>query len=184
MKMDIKSPVITETTSADFSQRLKYWKRNRLNINEDMLLARIDNPLAVPLISDNPADDYFKLLKQLVALPYADELCVRSPDRWIKEYTRRITKNQLEYMAESSAKDQAKINYLEIKLQKPEIAEYLRGTTIIDRPVIEFVEYCSGNEKSIVGYRMLLPVEYKELFTIASSSPVDNFALIHGMWIP
>lgn len=182
--MDLKTPAIIETTGPEFCQRLRYWKRHELKIHDDVLLAKIEDPLCIPLISDNSAQDYFSLMEMLLDHPYADELCVRSQDRWIKEYTRRMNKVKLDFMARTAANNPSHINYFEIKFKKREIADSVEGTIPADRPVIEFVEYKSGDQRSIVGYQIIMPVEYEELFTVVRTSPLENFALIHGIWMP
>ncbi len=181
MTLYTQEPTLIETTVDDFYKLADFWGRDQLVVRGDTLASRLKGPIRMPLISSAPEEDYASLLDMLLEHPEADQICVRTRAGWVKEYARRMTGSRIQHFAELAASAPEKIHFLEIKYRAR--GENQAEPWYTDRPVIEFVEDLTPGQESIVGYQMIIPAGYEDLFTIVQHSE-GRFVLSHGIWVP
>lgn len=179
-----KRITLTETTEQEFQRRKDFWKRDKLIVDEDTLLTIIENPLYLPLTSENPVDDYVTLFKKLFKHPYSPKLCIKASWGWGKYFKKQLEQSDLVNLAGIAVAHPLKQNYLEVKLFRREIDPNVVAPAPFRQPVIEFVESEIDGQKAIVGYQVCFPIQYQHLFTLSTSRQEQNFTLVHGMWVP
>ena len=181
MSLYTQEPVLFQTTQDDFYKLADFWGRDGLIVRGDTLVSRLEDPIQMPLISSAPEEDYATLIGMLLEHPDVDQICVRTGAGWVKEYARRMTRSRVEHMADLAAHAPEKIHFLEMKYRAR--GENMAEPRYTDRPVIEFVEDQTPGKEAIVGYQMVIPAGYEDLFTIIQQSE-GRFVLSHGIWVP
>ncbi len=184
MALYTKKITLTETTNAEFQRRKKFWERDRLTLGLNTLFTVIEEPLYVPLISENPDDDYVALFERLLNHPVGPRLGVKTSQSWSKYFKNQVDRPDLATIAGIVSAQQPKINYLEVKFYQRDIDRKVVAAPPFHRPVIEFTESVVDGKKAIVSYQICFPREYQSLFRLKTSRADQNFNLVHGFWVP
>ncbi|MDO8655764.1 MAG: hypothetical protein Q7K45_00870 [Nanoarchaeota archaeon] len=185
MTLDTQSIDLAEITIAEFNHRKDFWKRSKLVLDSHTLYAALDSPFSFPLVSTDPVQDYVALFNMVFSwYDLKPMLCVRAPSGWCRNIKKQVDDNDILKLAQTAAADKFKQNYLEVKLLDQAIDPVVRARFPWNRPTIEFTESEVEGIKSLVGYQLSLPVEYKHLFSVNAPNLDSRFTLIHGIWMP
>lgn len=159
--MDTKSIVLEQVTLEQFRLLEKFWGDKR-TARPDQIYARVRNPIT--------AEYYDELFRDLLQTPRADRLSLLHRSQWLRCFTKnKFDPERIREMARIARADTRKINFLELSF-------YKKGHRLAP-PVIEFSEH----EGMIVGYKVRVPGNQKELFTIRADGTFDY---INGVWVP
>ncbi len=159
--MDTKSIVLEQVTLEQYRQFERCWGDNR-KARPKEIYARVRNPIM--------AEYYEDLFLQLIRIPRADRIALLTGSDWIKYFTKRgVDHTKLREMARLARQNDFKINFLEFGL-------YPKGKRLAP-PVIEFTEH----DGMIVGYKVRVPGNQKDSFTIRANGEFDY---INGLWVP
>ena len=177
--MYTRNIILEEVGMAEFEQMKHYWGRGGLNIENNFVVSKIEEPLIWPLVSGNKVDDYIDFIHFLLDHQYLSQIAVNNK-RWEKYPAGevRYREQTLEKIAAIAAADTRKIHYFEAKFSTPEGFEKTRH-----RAMIEFVELRFGeNDCRIVGFQTVVPFIYRHWFT--SALEPREYHINHGLWVP
>ena len=159
--MDTTSIVLEQVTLEQFRLLEKFWGDNRI-ARKDQIYARVQNPIT--------AEYYEDLFRDLLRTPGVDRLSLLHKSQWLRCFTKNgFDPERVREMARIARADGRKINFLEVSL-------YKKGHRLAP-PVIEFSEH----EGRIVGYKVRVPGNQRELFTIRADGTFDY---VNGVWVP
>lgn len=165
--MGIENIVLEQVTPEEYQRMQDFWHKKR-KLKQDSVYSRVINPLRYP------AEDYERILFDLVSMEYANELCVNDCGKWMRRYINRILESEVREMARIAANDTWKIFYLEMKFLPRE----KRRLPYRPRQIhIEFVEY--NNE--VIGYVVDVPASLGHLIR---TDVKDEHLYNWGLWVP
>ena len=161
--MDLRSIQLEQVTQDEFVKLHDIWvpeeRRNRRNHNTIRILA----PLK--------ASDYMSLILSFLESKYKDRISVKSPQRWVKYYPRRMRIGDVYDISAIAEADKFKGGALELYFKTSFMAK--------DNVSIRFTKTESG----IIGYKMFFPSYMRGLFSWKSRPNLDNKP-VYGLWKP
>ena len=72
MTLYTQNITLTEITANEFYRRKEFWRRAGLHLHHQTIPAAVEDPIIMPLVSDNPTKDYMALFEMLLDHLYTD----------------------------------------------------------------------------------------------------------------